>query len=265
MSNQIDVCIEPVTVQRIPTEGVSALKLFPLYLPHPLHRWYTTPTVGPNCCQQVRACLLCERAPLWFIRENRHKAHFSSEMSYFPHQIKLWQSESYETKIWLSSQKKWGRWIETVLQLHSVLTIVVYKHGSIWEVHRDKVGNQSGWSSISGFELCYKAALLKKEPWLESDLTLCSPRQSSKAVSWCRLNSVEFNNRWIPKRSLCITRYKRGRNDTHLSTVCCNSMSDSHFTSAVGKRGTENCSKPWIWICMVVSERWQTVRDCGKK
>lgn len=51
----------------------------------------------------------------------------------------------------------------------------------------------------------------KKVSRSESDLTLCSPRQSSKAVSWCTLNSVEFNSRWIPKRSLCITRYKRER------------------------------------------------------
>lgn len=33
-------------------------------------------------------------------------------------------------------------------------------------------------------------------------------------------------------------------------------------TSAVGKRGSANCIRPWIWICMVVSERWKTVRAC---
>lgn len=97
MSDWIDdVCIEPLAVRRIPTEPVSASKLFILYLLHPLHRWHTTPR--PNCCQRVRTCLLCERAPLWFIPENRHKAHFSAVMSYFPHQIKLWQHETCETK-----------------------------------------------------------------------------------------------------------------------------------------------------------------------
>lgn len=35
------------------------------------------------------------------------------------------------------------------------------------------------------------------------------------------------------------------------------------LTRAVGKKGVENCSKPWTWICMVVRERWQTVSDCG--
>lgn len=33
-------------------------------------------------------------------------------------------------------------------------------------------------------------------------------------------------------------------------------------TSAVGKSGRANCIRPWIWICMVVSERWKTVRAC---
>lgn len=98
-----------------------------------------------------------------------------------------------------------------VREPESVLTIVS-KHVSLWEVQRDKVENQS-----SCIELCHKAALLKKVSQPESDLTLCSPRQSSKAVSWCTLNSVEFNSRWIPKRSLCITRYeKRGENDSYL-------------------------------------------------
>lgn len=33
------------------------------------------------------------------------------------------------------------------------------------------------------------------------------------------------------------------------------------LTSAVGKRGTANCSRPTTWICMVVSERWKAVND----
>lgn len=65
---------------------------------------------------------------------------------------------------------------------------------------------------LSGFELRYKDFLLKLFQ-SDADLTLCIPRQSSKAVSWCRLNSVEFNSRWIPKRSLCITRGTRGDGD----------------------------------------------------
>lgn len=35
------------------------------------------------------------------------------------------------------------------------------------------------------------------------------------------------------------------------------------LTSAVGKRGTANCSSPATWICMAVSERWKTVRACA--
>ena len=33
-------------------------------------------------------------------------------------------------------------------------------------------------------------------------------------------------------------------------------------TSAVGNRGTANCSRPWIWICMVVRDLWKMVRGC---
>lgn len=33
-------------------------------------------------------------------------------------------------------------------------------------------------------------------------------------------------------------------------------------TSAVGKSGTANCSRPWIWICMVVRDLWKMVRGC---
>lgn len=34
-------------------------------------------------------------------------------------------------------------------------------------------------------------------------LTLCSPRQSSMAVSWCRLVSEELRSCWTPRRSFC--------------------------------------------------------------
>lgn len=43
-----------------------------------------------------------------------------------------------------------------------------------------------------------------------------------------------------------------------------NSPPERPVTCAVGKKGVENCSKPWTWICMVVRERWQTVSDCGE-
>lgn len=71
---------------------------------------------------------------------------------------------------------------------------------------------------LSGFELHNKEHPLKMSQ-SDSDLTLCIPRQSSKAVSWCRLNSVEFNSRWIPKRSLCRTRDTRGQVDAQPSTA----------------------------------------------
>lgn len=38
-------------------------------------------------------------------------------------------------------------------------------------------------------------------------------------------------------------------------------VSGSSLTSAVGKRGTANCSRPTTWICMVVNERWKMVSD----
>lgn len=56
---------------------------------------------------------------------------------------------------------------------------------------------------LSGFEITSKEFLLKVS-WSEFDLTSCSARQSNMAVSRWRLNSVEFSNRWIPTRSLCI-------------------------------------------------------------
>ena len=37
------------------------------------------------------------------------------------------------------------------------------------------------------------------------------------------------------------------------------------LTSAVGKRGTANCSSPTTWICMVVSERWKMVRAWARR
>lgn len=33
-------------------------------------------------------------------------------------------------------------------------------------------------------------------------------------------------------------------------------------TSAVGNRGTANCIRPWIWICMVVRDLWKMVKGC---
>lgn len=36
-------------------------------------------------------------------------------------------------------------------------------------------------------------------------------------------------------------------------------------TLAVGKRGSAYWMSPWIWICMVVSERWNTVRACRRE
>lgn len=40
-------------------------------------------------------------------------------------------------------------------------------------------------------------------------------------------------------------------------------LEESHSsTSAVGNRGTANCSRPWIWICMVVRYLWKMVRGC---
>lgn len=37
------------------------------------------------------------------------------------------------------------------------------------------------------------------------------------------------------------------------------------LTSAVGKRGTANCSRPVTWICMVVSERWKVVSAWARR
>lgn len=36
-------------------------------------------------------------------------------------------------------------------------------------------------------------------------------------------------------------------------------------TSAVGKSGTANCSRPWIWICMVVRDLWKMVSGCRQE
>lgn len=36
-------------------------------------------------------------------------------------------------------------------------------------------------------------------------------------------------------------------------------------TLAVGKRGSAYWMSPWIWICMVVRERWNTVRACRRE
>lgn len=37
------------------------------------------------------------------------------------------------------------------------------------------------------------------------------------------------------------------------------------LTSAVGKRGTANCSSPATWICIVVSERWKMVSAWARR
>lgn len=103
-------------------------------------------------------------------------------------------------------------------------------------------------------------------PYPGPPLTLCSPRQSSMAVSWCRLVSEELRSCWTPSRSFC----RRGRGwgvRAALGGMGSRAGGTGRQlppprTSAVGKRGSANCIRPWIWICMVVSERWKTVRAC---
>lgn len=115
---------------------------------------------------------------------------------------------------------------------------------------------------LSGFELHNKEHPLKMSQ-SDSDLTLCIPRQSSKAVSWCRLNSVEFNSRWIPKRSLCRTRDTRGQGDVQPSTALCNSLSDSHLPEQWGKSMLRTAANPgsgFAWWSGSADRQLETVK-----
>lgn len=135
--------------------------------------------------------------------------------------------------------------------------MTVSQHSSFGERGtRDKAGSQVRVISLSGIGLrSKKAALLeeKKMSRWESDLTLCSPRQSSKTVSWRTLNSLEFNSRWIPKRSLCITRYERrgwgqGGRTVHTfffsPTVWFNSLSTGHLPLQWGRKARRTAASP---------------------
>jgi len=119
-------------------------------------------------------------------------------------------------------------------------------------------------------------------PWCQwgcSERTLLSPLQSNRAVSWCRLASEELSKCWMPTRSLCgeVTRKTRVpylHEETLLnssvkviaSCVCvCVCVCVCDDTSAVGNRGTANCSRPWIWICMVVRVLRKMVRGCKNR
>lgn len=115
---------------------------------------------------------------------------------------------------------------------------------------------------LSGFELRYKEFPLKLFQ-SDADLTLCIPRQSSKAVSWCRLNSVEFNSRWIPKRSLCITRGTRADGDAQPSTAQCASQSNGLLPEQWGKLARWTGANPgsgFAWWSGSADRLWVTVK-----
>lgn len=59
------------------------------------------------------------------------------------------------------------------------------------------------------------------------------------------------------RRRCSVTTGGPGKTKVDLGTWAAHGVCD---TSAVGKTGTANCSRPWIWICMVVRDLWKMVR-----
>lgn len=72
------------------------------------------------------------------------------------------------------------------------------------------------------------------------------------------LNAQEVPLRKNRKRC-SVTMGGPGKTKVDLRTWAARGLS-VRDTSAVGKTGTANCSRPWIWICMVVRDLWKMVR-----
>lgn len=121
------------------------------------------------------------------------KTHFQCWDVLFFHQIKLWQPKTGKPKV-RPLIKKLGV-VNKACLADTVCTDSgngVYKHVSVWELHRDKIENQSSWSS-KWFWAMLQSSPIKKCP--SQNLTLPYVARGSRArllagVDWTQWSST---------------------------------------------------------------------------